>query len=64
MAKFKGILDNATRADSIVRVKYESNKAAIVLLGKPLSEIQAAIPQAGAQAALISGSQVSVCVFV
>lgn len=59
VTKFKSILDNATRADSIVREKYESNKAAIVLLGKPQSEILAAIPQAGAQAALISGSQVS-----
>ena len=58
MAKFKGILDNATRADGIVREKYESNKEAIVILGKPLPEIQAAIPAAGVQAAALSGSQV------
>lgn len=55
--KFKGILDNATRADGIVREKYESNKEAMVVLGKPLPEIQAAIPAAGAQAAAVSGSQ-------
>ena len=58
MLKFKGILDNATRADGIVREKYESNKEAMVVLGKPLPEIQAAIPAAGAQAAAVSGSQV------
>ena len=58
MLKFKGILDNATRADGIVREKYESNKEAMIILGKPLPEIQAAIPAAGAQAAAVSGSQV------
>lgn len=58
MLKFKGILDNATRADGIVREKYESNKQAIVILGKPLPEIQAAIPAGGVQAAAISGTQV------
>ena len=60
MLKFKGILDNATRADGIVREKYESNKEAMVVLGKSLPEIQAAIPAAGAQAAAVSGSQVRV----
>ena len=58
MLKFKGILDNATRADGIVREKYESNREAMIILGKPLPEIQATIPAAGAQAAAVSGSQV------
>ncbi len=58
MLKFKGILDNATRADSIVREKFDSNREAMIILGKPLPEIQAAIPVAGAQAAAVSGSQV------
>lgn len=58
MAKFKGILDNATRADAIVKDKYGSNREAMVLLGKPEAEITAAIPAAGSQAAIASGSQV------
>ena len=58
MLKFKSILDNATRADSIVREKFDSNREAMIILGKPLPEIQAAIPAAGAQAAAVSGSQV------
>ena len=41
-----------------MREKYESNKAAMVILGKSLPEIQAAIPAAGAHAAAVSGSQV------
>lgn len=59
MAKFKGILDNATRADSIVKEKYQSNKEGIVLLGKPEAEIKAAIP-AGSASAVGTGSQVRV----
>ncbi len=58
MAKFTGILDNATRADSIVKDKYGSNREAMVLLGKSEAEITAAIPVAGSQAAVASGSQV------
>ena len=58
VAKFKGILDNATRADSIVKDKYQKNREAMVLLGKPEAEITAAIPAAGSQAAAASGSQV------
>ena len=56
--KLRGILDNATRADSIVKDKYGSNREAMVLLGKPEAEITAAIPVAGSQAAAASGSQV------
>lgn len=59
MAKFTGILDNATRADSIVRDKYQNNKEAITLLGKPEAEITAALPAAGSNEAVASGSQVS-----
>ena len=62
MTKFKGILDNATRADSIVKDKYQSNREAMVLLGIPEEEIVSAIPVGGAQAASASGSQVGVCV--
>lgn len=58
MAKFKGILDNATRADSIVKEKYQSNKEAMTLLGQPEAEITAALPAAGAQAADASLSPV------
>ena len=58
MLKFRSILENATRADGIVRQKYESNKEAMVILGKPLPAIQEAIPAAGVQAAAVSGSQV------
>ena len=60
VTKFKGILDNATRADSIVKEKYQSNKEAITLLGKPEPEINAALPAAGAQAADASLSPVCV----
>ena len=58
MAKFNAILDNATKADSIVKEKYQANREAMVLLGKPVAEITAAIPAAGSQAAAASGSQV------
>lgn len=60
MAKFKGILDNATRADSIVKEKYQANRAAMLVLEKPEAEITAAIPAAGSQAADASGSQVCI----
>lgn len=56
--KFKGILDNATRADSIVKERYQSNREAMILLGKPEPEITAALPAAGSHAAISSGSQV------
>lgn len=60
VAKFKGILDNATRADSIVKDKYQNNREAMVLLGQSEAEIMAALPAAGAQTAASSSSQVSV----
>lgn len=56
--KFKGILDAATQADQKVKEKYEGNRQAIILLGKPLEELNAAIPKAGAQASSLSASQV------
>lgn len=59
MAKFKAILDNATRADSIVKEKYQSNREAMVLLGQSEADITAAIPVAGANTAASSSSQVS-----
>ncbi len=60
MAKFKGILDNATKADSVVKDKYNTNKEAIVLLCKPEAEIRAALPAAGPSGAVSSSSQVCV----
>jgi len=64
VTKFKTILDNATRADSIVRQKFDSNTAAMQLLSKGEEEIRAALPAAGAQGAVASGSQVreDVCI--
>ena len=58
ITKFKGILDAATQADQKVKEKYESNRQAMILLGKPLEELNAAIPKAGAQASSLSASQV------
>ena len=58
MNKFQTILENATQADGIVREKYDKNRDAMMLLGKSEGEIKAALPQAGAQAAVLSGSQV------
>ncbi len=58
--KFRAILDNATRADGIVRDKFEKNREAMSLLSRPVAEIQTSIPQAGAQAVLLKGSQVRV----
>ncbi|XP_064396654.1 programmed cell death 6-interacting protein-like isoform X2 [Halichondria panicea] len=55
--KFLNILDNATRADGIVKEKFENNREAMALLSRPVGEIQASLPQAGAQAAVLSGSQ-------
>lgn len=59
MAKFRAILDNATRADSIVKDKYQSNREAMVLLGQSEGEILAALPAAGAHVAASNSSQVS-----
>ena len=59
--KFKTILDNAARADCIVREKFENNTAAMQLLSKSEEEIKAALPAAGVQGAVASGSQVSMC---
>ncbi len=58
VGKFRGILDNATRADGIVREKFEKNRDAMILLSSPVAEIQSSLPQAGAQAAVLKGSQV------
>ena len=58
MNKFKTILDNATRADGIVRQKFDSNTPAMQLLSKGEDEIRAALPAAGVQGAVASGSQV------
>ncbi len=58
--KFSAFLENATRADGVVKEKFENNREAMALLSRPVGEIQASLPQAGAQAAVLSGSQVSV----
>jgi len=59
VAKFRGILDNATHADSIVKEKYQANREAMVLLGKSEAEIVAALPAPGAQSSSASLSPVS-----
>ena len=41
-----------------MKQKFDSNREAMIILGKPLPDIQEAIPAAGAQAAAVSGSQV------
>ena len=56
--KYKTILDTASGADATVRQKFESHKEAIVLLGKPVTEIQVALPKAGALSPRVQGSQV------
>ena len=57
--KCQSILDAATQADQKVKEKYENNREAIILLGKPLEELNTAIPKAGAQDPTLSGSQVA-----
>ena len=59
VTKFQSILDAATQADQKVKEKYENNRGAIILLGKPLEELNAAIPKAVAQDPTLSGSQVA-----
>ncbi len=61
MNKFKTILDNATRADCIVREKFEKNTAAMQLLSKSEDEIRSSLPAAGVQGAVSTGSEVCVC---
>ena len=58
VSKFRAILDTAVQADHTVKEKYETHKQAMILLGKPLDELNAAIPKAGVQGAALSGSQV------
>ena len=58
MTKFKSILENATRADSIVKDKYQSNREAMVLLGQSEAEITSSLPAAGAQVTASNSSQV------
>ena len=59
VTKFQTILETASNADQTVRQKFESHKEAIVLLGKPVAELQAALPKAGALSPHVQGSQVS-----
>lgn len=58
VTKFQNILETASRADQTVREKYESHKEAIVLLGKPVGELQAALPKAGALSSRVQNSPV------
>lgn len=58
VTKFQTILETASGADQTVRQKFESHKEAIVLLGKPVGELQAALPKAGALSSRVQGSQV------
>ncbi|XP_043204066.1 programmed cell death 6-interacting protein-like [Amphibalanus amphitrite] len=44
-AKYRQILANAVQADSVVRAKFDANRAGIELLSKSESELAAATPQ-------------------
>ncbi|CAI8016396.1 Programmed cell death 6-interacting protein, partial [Geodia barretti] len=57
VTKYKTILDTASGADQTVRQKFESHREAVVLLGKQVAEIQAAVPKAGALSPRVQGSQ-------
>ncbi|XP_013400625.1 programmed cell death 6-interacting protein [Lingula anatina] len=50
-AKYQGILDNAIKADGIVKAKYSENERAIKLLSNP-GELKSALPSASPAAAL------------
>lgn len=58
VAKYQSILETASGADQTVREKFQNHKEAIVLLGKPVAELQAALPKAGALSPHIQGCQV------
>ena len=57
--KFNNIVETATKADSTVKQKFESQRNAFVMLGKAEPDLEASLPKAGAQSAILSGSQVS-----
>jgi programmed cell death 6-interacting protein len=57
VTKFQTILETASSADQTVRQKFQNHREAILLLGKPVGELQAALPKAGALAPRIQGSQ-------
>ena len=59
VSKFHNIVETATKADSTVKQKFESHRSAFVMLGKAEPDLEASLPKAGAQSAILSGSQVS-----
>ena len=59
VSKYKGILDNATQADAIVKEKYYGNREAMALLSKPEQDISSSLPPAGTLGAMASASPVS-----
>ena len=58
VTKFQNIVETATRADSTVKQKFEGHRNAFVTLGKEEQDLEASLPKAGAQSAILSGSQV------
>lgn len=58
--KFQNIVETATKADSTVKQKFESHRNAFRMLGKAEPDLEASLPKAGAQSAILSGSQVSI----
>lgn len=55
--KYKGILSNATSADSVVKEKYNTHRRGMEILSKSESEIAASLPKGDAVAASGAGSQ-------
>ncbi|XP_032218255.2 programmed cell death 6-interacting protein [Nematostella vectensis] len=54
--KYRGILENAVRADAIVREKYNAHRQAMDLLCKGESEIAAALPTVNASSSATAAS--------
>ncbi|XP_065052731.1 programmed cell death 6-interacting protein-like [Rhopilema esculentum] len=50
-AKYMSILNNATKADAIVKTKYNENRRAMDILCKSAQEIEAALPKGGSNVA-------------
>lgn len=56
--KYRTILETASGADKVVKDKFQANREAIVLLGKPVPELQASLPKAGTLSSRVQSSQV------
>lgn len=52
LTKYRTIIENAIRADAVVREKFNAHREGMELLSKPDSEIEQALPSAGATGSL------------